>query len=496
MNKFKYKFSLLLAIFAVSALTVQAQKRGLAYGHNSPEDLAVLSPAITWWYNWSEAPETSVANVFGDYGFEFVPMTWNGSFNETKLRGFLANHPDTKYLLAFNEPNFIAQANMTPSAAAAQWPRLEAIADQYNLKIVSPAVNYCGQCVTENGITYTDPFKYLDDFFTACPDCRVDYIAAHCYMNTVSALQWYIGQYKKYHKPLWLTEFAGWESNGNIKNVNDQINFMIGAVDMLETDTSVFRYSWFIGRGSGITTYPYIDILGANGQLTVLGDVYKQMPVHDTSQVIEIPGTIQAENYNTMSGILLEKTADVSGFADVGYIAAGDWLEYKINVSATADYDIRFRVASTKACSLNLLVDGVNSLSQSFPNSNGWQNWKTYINKISLTSGIHTLRLKAVTDGFNINWIHIGDGAAAVHEMKEAEKNFIVFPNPGNGIFTIQTTQKVDKLLVKNLLGERIADLQFSTIIDLSYLPAGMYILTATDKEGNVVSTKRISVIK
>jgi hypothetical protein len=50
MNKFKYKFSLLLAIIAVSALTVQAQKRGLAYGYNSPEDLAILSPAISWWY--------------------------------------------------------------------------------------------------------------------------------------------------------------------------------------------------------------------------------------------------------------------------------------------------------------------------------------------------------------------------------------------------------------------------------------------------------------
>jgi hypothetical protein len=57
------------------------------------------------------------------------------------------------------------QANLTPSAAAALWPKLEAIAKPYNLKIAAPAVNYCGNCVEENGVTYTDPIKYLDDFF-------------------------------------------------------------------------------------------------------------------------------------------------------------------------------------------------------------------------------------------------------------------------------------------------------------------------------------------
>ncbi|NJO90294.1 MAG: hypothetical protein HC831_16120 [Chloroflexia bacterium] len=119
------------------------QKRGIAYGHHSPQDLQILSPEISWWYNWSETPESSVADVYSNYGFDFVPMTWNGNFNETSLRNFIANHPDTKYLLAFNEPNFIDQANMTPSQVAAQWARLESIADDYNLKIVAPAVNYC-----------------------------------------------------------------------------------------------------------------------------------------------------------------------------------------------------------------------------------------------------------------------------------------------------------------------------------------------------------------
>ncbi len=293
------KSALFMVLLWIACGTVygQSQKRGMAYGHHSPEDLQVLSPEISWWYNWVETPENSVVNVFGNYGFEFVPMTWNGNLNETKLRNFLK----AKYLLAFNEPNFLEQANMKPSEVAAQWPRLEAIADEFNLKIVAPAVNYCGECVTENGTTYTDPFQYLDDFFEVCPDCRVDHIAVHSYMNTVSALQWYIGKFKKYEKPIWLTEFAGWEYNDNINDVNDQISFMIGAVDFLEADPDVFRYAWFIGRRDGINSFPYIDLLGANGVLTQLGEVYKQMPTHDADQVVEIPATIEAEAYNKMA---------------------------------------------------------------------------------------------------------------------------------------------------------------------------------------------------
>ncbi len=383
---------------------------------------------------------------------------------------------------------------MTPSAAAAQWPRLEAIANEFNLKIVAPAVNYCGSCVQENGITYTDPYKYLDDFFVACPDCRVDYIAVHCYMNTVSALQWYINGFKKYNRPVWLTEFAGWEQNGNINKVDDQINFMIGAVDFIESEPSIYRYSWFIGRGSGIYTYPYIDLLGSNGKLTVLGEIYKQMPVHDDNHLVNIPGTIEAEAYNKMSGILIEKTADDSGFANVGYINAGDWLEYKINVLQSENYDIKFRIASTKSSGFQILIDGSNALSQSVPNTNGWQNWSTVSNKLNLISGEHTIRLVANSDGFNINWIQIGNNPLTIRSMELETNGFIIFPNPGKGIFNIKTDENYTRLQVLDLLGCQLVNTAFTNQLDLGLLKPGIYILNALDSKGNIRATKKISI--
>ena len=121
------KLILLCPILFATIYTIHAQtvspKRGIAYGNNSSTDLSLLSTGISWWYNWSEAPESSVLNSYTGLGVDFVPMAWNGNFNQQKLRDFLLAHPDVKYILGFNEPNFTSQANMTPSEAAASWPR-------------------------------------------------------------------------------------------------------------------------------------------------------------------------------------------------------------------------------------------------------------------------------------------------------------------------------------------------------------------------------------
>ncbi len=484
----KIKNSLLL-ILVFSFLITYSQKRGVAYGHHSPNDMKALAPEISWWYNWSEVPESAVGGVFENYGFDFVPMTWNGNFNESKLRTYLASHPNTKYLLAFNEPNFLDQAKMTPSEAAAVWPVLEAIANDYNLKIVGPAVNYCGSCVTENGVTYTDPFKYLDDFFAACNNCRVDYIAVHSYMNTLSALSWYIGEFKKYGKPIWLTEFAGWEPNGNIKTAEDQINFMIGAVDFLEAEPAVFRYAWFIGRGGGSTTYPFIDLLAADGQLTDLGKVYKQMPVHNENLVVEIPALIEAEAYNKMSGILIQKTEDISGFANVGWMDAGDWLEYKIKVPNTQDYRISFRTAANSGGILKVFIDGTNLLTQVFTPTGGWQNWVTFENNLSLTDGEHSLRLQVSQGGFNLNWFKVGETSLGTEDFFDDAMGIKLYPNPGSDLLHFEMKEPVScELRIMDVLGKTLVlrALDGSGSIDISGLKPGLYIVQIISDSGRL----------
>jgi Glycosyl hydrolase catalytic core len=114
-------------------------KRGLAYGYDSDADMTALSKGIGWWYNWAASPDGTLSKGF-TAGVEFVPMIWGGTFDTTTLAKQVP--AGAKYLLTFNEPNFGSQANLTPSAAAALWPQIQAFAKARGMKIVSPAVNY------------------------------------------------------------------------------------------------------------------------------------------------------------------------------------------------------------------------------------------------------------------------------------------------------------------------------------------------------------------
>lgn len=425
------KLSVILCLMLLTATAfsqTKSQKRGIAYGYHSQPDMEVISKGISWWYNWSHIPDTKVASVYQNYGMDFVPMTWNGSFNEAGLRAFYASHPEAKYLLGFNEPNFTTQANMKPSQAAAIWPKLEKIAQDFGLKIVAPAVNYADKPVTENGVTYTDPIAYLDAFFAACPNCQVDYIAVHNYMCYAGALSGDIARYKKYKKPIWLTEFACWDQP-NI-TLEMQKGYMMGAIDYLENDTSIFRYSWFNGNRSG--SYPYLDIFKLqSGQLTDLGKLYVSFnPIHDPNMYFSIPARLEAENYSTMSGISIEATKDVSGNANVGWIDAGDWLEYNIEVPETNDYNVFFRISANSATNLELKENNITIQTLQIQATGGWQNWKTLKTNINLTAGKHKLRVFTNRGLFNLNWIEISTSDFPTIAKEPVTTRELIYPNP------------------------------------------------------------------
>jgi hypothetical protein len=135
---------------------------------------------------------------------------------------------------------------------------------------VSPALNYCG-----GGCKKTDPFEWFAEFFAACPDCRVDHLAVHWYACSKDALTWYIGEMKQYGRPIWLTEFSCLDQED--KSVAVQKAYMQDALEYLESEPAVFRYSWFSGR---FDPQPTIDLLGASGELTELGQLYVSAPAN------------------------------------------------------------------------------------------------------------------------------------------------------------------------------------------------------------------------
>ncbi|RKH48527.1 glycoside hydrolase family protein [Corallococcus llansteffanensis] len=260
-------------------VSTKSAKRGIAYGYHSAADLKALSPGMSWWYNWSPKPEDGAASVYASQAVTFVPMAWGGTPTADQLASEIP--AGSQYLLGFNEPNFKSQANKTPRQAAALWPVLEEVARRKQLKLVSPAVNYCGDCVSEDGVTFTDPVAYLDAFFKACQGCQVDAIAVHWYACDLGALKWYVGQFKKYNKPLWLTEFACGDRPASEITVDVQKKYMVDAITWLESEPSVERYAWFSGRNNEI---PAINLLGASGELTELGRLYVTLAAGTSAQ--------------------------------------------------------------------------------------------------------------------------------------------------------------------------------------------------------------------
>lgn len=414
--------SLIISVFSQT----KNPKRGISYGYHTEEDFQAISASLSWWYNWATTPESAVADIFESYDMDFVPMAWNGFYNEASLRDFYANHPGAKFLLGFNEPNFIDQANMTPSEAAAEWPGLEAIADDYSLELVGPAVNWCGNCVSEGGVTFTNPYEYLDSFFVACQDCRIDYIAVHNYMCYPGPLIDYMEEFKKYGKKIWLTEFACWDQP--TITLEMQKSLMIGALDYLDNDTMIYRYSWFIGR-SGPNT-PHLDIFEDEpGKLTELGELYiSYNPVHDTNIYYPVPARIEAENYSAMSGIALQGTSDFDGIANVGWIDQGDWLQYNVDIADTNSYYLYLRVAATASTSLDVIVDEVSVGTVNITSTGGWQNWQTFRIQIPLNKGKAKLKLNANSSNFNINWLRISTKDNTAPACSAGDDQEIIFP--------------------------------------------------------------------
>ena len=243
-------------------------KRGLAYGYDSDSDMTALSKGIGWWYNWAASPDGTLSKGF-TAGVEYVPMIWGGTFDTTTLAKQIP--AGAKYLPTFNEPNFGSQANLTPSQAAALWPQIQSFANARGMKIVSPAVNYCGSPCND-----TDPFDWLTKFFAACTNCQVDYVAMHWYACTKSALTSTVAKYEQmFGKPLWVTEFSCLDTKSDVTDAFE-LSYMKDAVAALEADPMVFRYSWFTGRSTGS---PPISVLAPDGGvLTPLGQQYVTLP--------------------------------------------------------------------------------------------------------------------------------------------------------------------------------------------------------------------------
>jgi subtilisin family serine protease len=140
-----------------------------------------------------------------------------------------------------------------------------------------------------------------------------------------------------------------------------------------------------------------------------------------------IPGLIEAENFDDggegiayhdqspgnaggqyrQTDVDITTASDAGGGFALGYVQGGEWLKYSVSVTATDNYTLNARVASSGAGgTLHVEVDGVDATGPlAVPNTGGWQSWQTIsTGGISLTAGPHVLRVVIDTNGASGWW--------------------------------------------------------------------------------------------
>ncbi len=145
-----------------------------------------------------------------------------------------------------------------------------------------------------------------------------------------------------------------------------------------------------------------------------------------------VPGTVQAENYDTggqgvaynvtsvngtansyrSDGVDLEVTTDTGGGYDLGWTAAGQWFKYTIDVATAGTYTVGLRLAAPAAVTDALHIDnsaGTNlSGDVNAPATGGYQDWTTVIATVTLPAGTQTLTVDQDNAGWNINFLAFG----------------------------------------------------------------------------------------
>ena len=218
-----------------SPVTARSAKKGVSTWDFSGVSTALRDVGAAWYYNWSAGPTAGAGT-----SAEFVPMIW-GAGSVTAANLDRAKKSGT-VLLGFNEPDFADQSNLSVEQALDLWPQLQAT----GLRLGSPAPAV--GAATAGG--------WLDRFLTGAAQrgLRVDFITVHWYGSDFSAaavdhLRGYLQAiYDRYHKPIWLTEFAliKFTGSGSVyPSDSQQVAFIRGATAMLEKLTFVQRYAWF-----------------------------------------------------------------------------------------------------------------------------------------------------------------------------------------------------------------------------------------------------------
>ena len=426
-----------------TAFAAVAQKRGVSENQfQYKAQMEALADGVFWFYNWG----CTVGRYLEDVpGIEFVPMCWNGNYNADAIREYCASHPEIKYLLGFNEPNFTNQANMTPQAAAEAWGGVKALAEELGLKLVAPAMNY------SPNPPYQDPLKWMDEFVALVGLDAFDYMAVHSYGGFGVMKDLAEKFHDRYGKDIWVTEFCYWPEEGNPNSTvspASQIGVMMQSLEWLEKTDWIFRYAWFkaIGDSSASKGPNYGLLIPGRAEdpreLSEQGLVYLNMSTFDPEEFHSINTVVPAYKYITQSAALLGSCNDTEcGFPiEFSRFNAGAYADYQFDVPASGDYTLGVRVSGIGEPSRFNPTIGIFSVNDEGEESelatplqfdlSGSDDIYDSVNfSVKLNPGKQTIRIKDANpyqpSGIRISALTLSDGGAGIAAFHAGNLDYV-----------------------------------------------------------------------
>ncbi len=244
--------------------------------------------------------------------------------------------------------------------------------------------------------------------------------------------------------------------------------------------------------------------------------VGEQVPYSGTP--FQIPGTIQAGNYDIYQGgngqnityydttLNNEGTYRPAEYVDsaivpnegptVGWITAGEWMEYTVNVQTPGMYTATIRYASGNAGGggpFHFEIDGVAVSPAATVTATG--NWGTWANKVvnnvALTQGQHILRFVVTNGGFNLGNMTFAFAGPLNYEGPEWDASISLYPNPAYSVLHIESKlSAITKVEVFSVLGTKVLETTKS-VINIEDLSEGIY-LVKVNAGGRSVTKKLI----
>lgn len=245
-----------------------------------------------------------------------------------------------------------------------------------------------------------------------------------------------------------------------------------------------------------------------------------QYPYPDPLVPHSLPGSINATEYdfggeglayhdNTLAnegdGIRQDERVDTqnsdNGTPNVGWIEAGEWLEYAIRVDSTWAYKVDLRVATDNASGgpFSILVNGEERLgSIQVPGTGGWDKFTTLRpGTLALYESDTVMRIHFVKGGFNLGRMTFTPASSTSAGPSRTGQAFSLYPNPAGEILKIDHAVPGYSYQIVALTGslkmEGSSNGQLE-VLDISTLQAGTYLVIIQSSSGIIGTEKFIKL--